>query len=78
MRHPIEAVLREIDSLPQARHDTVSLTVPEKLSLRGSSVPEDIALSILADRLLSKGYEPEGFEAVDGKRVYRCRPATAG
>jgi hypothetical protein len=77
MRQPIEAVLREIDSLPPAA-DTVSLKVPDQLSLRGSSVPQDIALSILADRLLSRGYEPDGFEAIEGGRVYRCKPVTAG
>ena len=80
MRHPIEAVLREIDALPPppGTRGTVSLKVPDRLSLRGSSVPHDIALTILADRLLTRGYEPEGFEAVEDGRIYRCRPVTAG
>jgi hypothetical protein len=77
MRQPIESVLREIDSLPEAR-DTVTLKVPDKLSLRGSSVPEDIALSILIDRLLTKGYEPDSIEASDEGRIFRCKPVTAG
>jgi hypothetical protein len=77
MRHPIEAVLREIDALPEAT-GIVSLKVPDKLSLRGDSVPPDIALTIVADRLLTRGYEPDDFEAVEGGRIYRCRPATAG
>jgi hypothetical protein len=77
MRHPIESVLREIDSLPEAR-DTVTLKVPDQLSLRGNSVPQDIALSILADRLLTKGYEPEGFEVIEDGRIVRCKPVTAG
>jgi len=77
MRHPIESVLRDIDALPEAR-GTVQLKVPDRLSLRGSSVPSDIALTIVVDRLLTRGYEPDGFEAIEGARVYRCRPATAG
>jgi hypothetical protein len=77
MRHPIESVLREIDSLPEAT-GAVSLKVPDQLSLRGNSVPQDIALSILVDRLLTRGYEPEEFEAVEGGRIVRCKPATAG
>jgi hypothetical protein len=77
MRHPIESVLREIDSLPEAA-DTVSLKVPDKLSLRGNSVPSDIALSIVVDRLLTRGYEPDGFESFEGGRVYRCKPVVAG
>jgi hypothetical protein len=77
MRHPIESVLREIDSLPEAT-GMVSLKVPDKMSLRGSSVPPDIALSILFDRLLTRGYEPDGFEATEDGRIYRCKPVQAG
>ena len=80
MRHPIESVLREIDSLPNAADITaiVTLKVPDRLSLRGNSVPPDIALSILADRLLTKGYEPDGFEATEDGQIVRCKPASAG
>ena len=86
MRHPIESVLREIDSLPNpadtanaaAATATVTLKVPDRLSLRGNSVPSDIALSILADRLLAKGYEPDGVEATEDGQLVRCRPVTAG
>jgi hypothetical protein len=77
MRQPIESVLREIDSLPEAR-DTVTLKVPDQLSLRGNSVPQDIALSILVDRLLTKGYEPDSIEAGDEGRIFHCKPVTAG
>jgi hypothetical protein len=80
MRHPIESVLREIDSLPNAADTTaaVTLKVPDRLSLQGNSVPSDIALSILADRLLTKGYEPDGVEAIEDGQLVRCKPATAG
>jgi hypothetical protein len=80
MRHPIESVLREIDSLPDAAvaTATVTLKVPDRLSLQGNSVPSDIALSILADRLLTKGYEPDGFEAIEDGQLVRCKPASAG
>jgi hypothetical protein len=77
MRHPIESVLREIDALPEAA-GAVSLKVPDQLSLRGNSVPSDIALSIVVDRLLTRGYEPDSIEASDGGRIFRCKPATAG
>ena len=77
MRQPIESVLREIDSLPEAT-GTVSVKVPDKLSLRGNSVPPDIAWAIVADRLLTRGYEPDGFEAFEGGRIYRCKPVSAG
>jgi hypothetical protein len=77
MRHPIESVLREIDSLPEATA-IVILKVPDRLSLQGNSVPPDIALSILADRLMAKGYEPDGVEATEDGQLVRCKPATAG
>lgn len=77
MRHPIESVLREIDSLPEAK-TIVTLKVPDRLSLQGNSVPSDIALSILADRLLAKGYEPDGVEAIEDGQLVRCKPASAG
>lgn len=77
MRHPIESVLREIDSLPEATA-IVTLKVPDRLSLQGNSVPPDIALTILADRLLAKGYEPDGFEATEDGQLVRCKPASAG
>ena len=79
MRHPIESVLREIDSLPEAA-DTVSLKVPDKLSLRGSSVPSDIAWAIVADRLLTRGYEPDEDFIIETTRtdagggVWRFKP----
>jgi len=80
MRHPIESVLREIDSLPDAAVTTtpVTLKVPDRLSLQGNSLPSDIALSILADRLLARGYEPDGVEATEDGQLVRCKPASAG
>jgi hypothetical protein len=77
MRQPIESVLREIDSLPEAL-GAVTVEVPDQLSLRGNSVPQDIALSIVVDRLLTRGYEPDSIEASDGVRIFRCKPVNAG
>jgi hypothetical protein len=68
----IEELLREIGEVPA--HDVGKrweLWVPELLRLRGARVGDDIAMAIVLDALLAKGFYPDGFTEGEGGRTYR-------
>ena len=72
----IEELLAEIGKLPAHEiGQRWDLWVPELLRLRGSRVGEDIALAILLDALLAKGFYPHGSTEGAGGRThhYVCR-----
>ena len=47
------------------------LWVPERLTLRGDPIAQDVAMTILTDKLLSLDYFPDGFSASLAGRLYR-------
>ena len=68
----VEELLSEIGKVPA--HDVGQrweLWVPELLRLRGARVGDDIAMAILLDALLAKGFYPDGFTDGEGGRTYR-------
>ncbi|HSS50689.1 MAG TPA: hypothetical protein VLX28_17255 [Thermoanaerobaculia bacterium] len=68
----VEELLSEIGKVPA--HDVGhcwELWVPELLRLRGARVGDDIAMAILLDALLVKGFYPDGFTEGEGGRTYR-------
>jgi hypothetical protein len=72
----IEELLAQIGKLPAHEiGQRWDLWVPELLRLRGSRVGEDIALAILLDALLAKGFYPDGSTEGAGGRThhYVCR-----
>ena len=78
-RGTIEDLLRRIESLPapggNGAAPDLELWIPGRLTLRGEPVPQDVAMVIVADALLSKSLVPAGFtEAQDG-RLYRYEHA---
>lgn len=49
---------------------------PEELNLAISDVlldPVGISMAIITDRVLARGWEPNGYEQKDGFRVYRYK-----
>ena len=74
-RGTIEDLLRRIETLPEPGSAGSELWIPGRLTLRGEPVPQDVAMVIVADALLSKSLVPSGFtEAQDG-RLYRYEHA---
>jgi hypothetical protein len=70
-RGTIEDLIRRIESLPDPGSTGAELWIPGRLTLRGEPVPQDVAMVIVLDALLSKSLIPSGFtEAQDG-RLYR-------
>lgn len=74
-RGTIEDLLRRIEALPDpgsaGSAPDLELWIPGRLTLRGQPVPQDVAMVILLDALLSKSLVPSGFtESPDG-RLYR-------
>jgi hypothetical protein len=67
----VEELLNEIGKVP-AHYvgQRWELWVPELLRLRGARVGDDIAMAILLDALLAKGFYPDGFTEGEGGRTY--------
>ena len=68
----IEELLSEIGKVPaHAVGQRWELWVPELLRLRGVRVGDDIAMAILLDALLAKGFYPDGVTEGEGGRTCR-------
>lgn len=68
--HTVEALLKEIDAVAEGSTD-FELWVPPQLTLRGVEVSADVAMAVVLDRLLAKGYMPAGFTQQSDGRTYR-------
>ena len=66
----VEALLGAVNSVPP-NQSMVELFVPDHLTLRGKEVSHDVAMAIIADKLLARGFFPIGFEQRSGGRLYR-------
>ena len=69
----VEELVARVDALP-ADAKALELWVPDRLSLKGKPVPQDLAMAIVVDRLLGRGLYPNGFVQGDGGRTYRYSP----
>ena len=68
----VEGLLSAIGETSSARR-TFDLWVPQQLTLRGQPAPPDIAMAVVLDKILSMGYEPDGFIEAEGGRTYRFK-----
>ncbi len=73
-RGTVEELLRRIETLarpgdagPPAGFE---LWVPQRLTLRGQTIPFDVAVMVVLDALLEKSFVPAGFSEEDGGRLY--------
>lgn len=66
----VENLIREVESWGVVS-STAELWVPEHLTLEGEPVPQDIAMAIVCDKLLSLEVFPKGFSPGLGGRLYR-------
>jgi hypothetical protein len=69
---PVEALLGRIDEISQQTTD-LDLWVPVRLTLRGAEVPSDVAMAVVLDRLLSKGFMPAGLTQEANGRTYHFK-----
>lgn len=74
-RGTVEDLLRRIDRLTQSgdpgEAPEFELWVPGRLTLRGQTIPSDVAQMVLLDALLERSFEPTGFVEEDGGKLYR-------
>jgi hypothetical protein len=66
----LEELLGQLDQITGSVNQTFELRVPEHLTFRGRPTQMDVAMAVLLDKILSKGYEPDGFKEVEGGKVY--------
>lgn len=76
-RGTVEDLLRRIDRLTAESSGEaggapeLELWVPGRLTLRGQTIPSDVAQMVLLDALLERRFEPTGFVEEDGGKLYR-------
>jgi hypothetical protein len=68
----VEALLETIEGASEQAAD-LELWVPARLTLRGNEVATDVAMAIVLDRLLGKGFMPAGFAQEATGRKYRYK-----
>lgn len=69
----VESLLSQVDDLTATSDQKFELWVSQSLSLRGQPIRLDVAMAIIGDKILSRGYEPDGFmEGKDG-RTYKYK-----
>lgn len=68
----VETLVAQVQSLSPALTEA-EIWVPAVLTLNGTAIPMDVAMSILVDKLLAQGLFPDGFSQAVGGRLYRYR-----
>jgi hypothetical protein len=74
----VEDLLATVAAIPVGTN-SLSLWVPQKLTLQAESVPQDLAMAIILDKVLEKGLFPQGFASARAGRTYKyARPSAEG
>ena len=80
-RGTVEDLLRRIDKLAHPEDGSppagFELWIPPRLTLRGQTIPFDVALMVVLDALLEKDFVPASFTEEDGGRLYLYERADA-
>jgi hypothetical protein len=63
----IDEVLKYVDEF-QCRPEELELAISDALQ-----DPIGMNMALITDKILTKGWEPDGFEEKDGYRVYRYK-----
>jgi hypothetical protein len=70
----VEQLLTQVDAVSPGRTgDAFSIWVPESLTFNSEPIAQNVAMAILGDRLLGKGFYPAGFESGVAGRRYNYR-----
>jgi hypothetical protein len=65
----VEELLSQVDLIPEGQQ-SFKLWVPQRLSWKNQPIASDVAMAIVLDALLAKGFFPSGFEEGVGGRLY--------
>jgi hypothetical protein len=80
-RGTVEELLRRIEVLARSGEaeppSGFELWVPQRLTLRGQTIPFDVAVMVVLDALLEKSFVPAGYTEGDGGRLYLYERETA-
>ena len=70
----VEALLAQIDLVdPRSGAPPLTLWVPESLTFDGHPLAQDVAMAVVLDAVLAKGFWPDGFVAEGAGRTYIFR-----
>jgi len=69
----VEELLSQVDSITAGMNERFELWVPEHLTLRGRLTRSDVTMAIILDKILGKGYKPDGFAEAVGGRTYKYK-----
>ena len=70
----VEDLLDQVAALTPAKAgESCSLHIADAVTFRNAALPQDVAMAIVLDALLAKGYFPDGFTQISGGRTYRYR-----
>jgi hypothetical protein len=69
----VEAIISQVKAMNVESRATFELWVPQDLTLDGEPTPQDVAMALVGDQLLDKGFEPDGFTDGEGGRTYKYR-----
>ncbi len=73
----VEQLLAQVDHVDPGRGPaSFELWVPNSLTFRGSLIRQDVAMAIVLDRILAKGFFPDGFVEESSGRRYTYRVLT--
>jgi hypothetical protein len=68
----VESVLAQVEALPaDGEPIRLELWIPDALTLRGQSVPNDVGIAVVVDALLAKSFFPDGVQVGTGGRLCR-------
>jgi hypothetical protein len=69
----VEEIVSQLDANAVGSTPKFDLWVPHFLTFRGKPAHLDVAMALIVDEALGKGYEPDGFTENKGGRIYRFR-----
>jgi len=69
----VEALISQVKAMNVESRATFELWVPQHLTFYGEPTPQDVAMALIVDQVLDKGFEPDGFTEGEGGRMYRYR-----
>lgn len=69
-RDTVEDLIRQVDTWP-FHADSATLWVPDRLTLSGDAVAQDVAMAVLGGKLLGLNHLPDGSSSEQGGRLHR-------
>jgi hypothetical protein len=71
----VESVEQANQAIEQYQGKAADFVLPisqdRELTLRGQVVPRDLAMAVITDQILAKGWLPDGFEVKNQVRYYK-------